>query len=356
MRHFSPPRTDREPGTARHAWPTARNPHIRRALRRLRSRHGHTCSAYPNAPVPLNFLSRALYLNLAGAEKAPKSGRRGVVEKDLHLVAPAEFLRHPLRRWSRGASSGAVRAPIAHPWPPLWHLASLVPVCWPSERRLRASRDRSARCLAPARTGEQRYGMLDESRTCARPAGGGFGVAGASSGVRSVRSTAARLTVGRRGAVTCVGLPPPGVRLGALPVRHGRRATGRREAGQRRRRWRPRRGRRRRLRGARGRESSGALRRRAAGVAVARGRRRAARARPGRAHRAGRAALGWAAARAVYVYVCAPSVRSAQWSARGPESGKQLARPHGCRTSCFMCVSSVLLAEMNIFYYRRARV
>ena len=75
-----------------------------------------------------------------------------------------------------------------------------------------------------------------------------------------------------------------------------------------------------------------------------------------RAHRAGRAALGWAAARAVYVYVCAPSVRSAQWSARGPESGKQLARPHGCRTSCFMCVSSVLLAEMNIFYYRRARV
>ena len=60
-----------------------------------------------------------------------------------------------------------------------------------------------------------------------------------------------RLTVGRRGAVTCVGQPPPGVPLGALLVRHGRRATGRRAAGRRRRRWRPRRGRRRRSRRAR---------------------------------------------------------------------------------------------------------
>ena len=211
----------------------ARKPNLTPAISCAPRLPDHPSRPVSNAPVPLNFLSRALYLNLAGTEKAPKSGRRGVVEKDLHLVAPAEFLRHPLRRWSRGASSGAVRAPIAHPCPPLWLLASLVPVCWPSERRLRASRDRSARCLAPARTGEQRYGMLDESRTCARPAGGGFGVAGASSGVRSVRSTAARLTVGRRGAVTCVGLPPPGVRLGALPVRHGRRATGWRAAGRR---------------------------------------------------------------------------------------------------------------------------
>ena len=122
-----------------------------------------------------------------------------------------------------------------------------------------------------------------------------------------------RLTVGRRGAVTCVGQLQPGVRLGALRVRHGRRATGRRAAGRRRRRWRPRRGRReprRRSRAgrawARGRR---AARWRAAGFVAARGRRRAARARPGRAHRAGRAALGWAAARAVYMCTCVGSAR-----------------------------------------------
>ena len=170
MRHFSPPRTDREPGTARHACPTARKPNCTHAILSTARRPDYPSSAYANAPGPQKSASRANSLIVPGTEKALKSGRRGMVEKDLHLVAPAEFLRHPLRRWSRGASSGAVRAPIAPRSPLLWHLASLVPVCWPSERRLQASRDRSARCLAPARTGEQRYIMVDESRTCARPA------------------------------------------------------------------------------------------------------------------------------------------------------------------------------------------
>ena len=79
-----------------------------------------------------------------------------------------------------------------------------------------------------------------------------------------------------------------------------------------------------------------------------------------RAARIAPAELRWGVRlRALYMCTCAPrpcGPPNAQWSARGPESGKQLARPHGCRTSCFMCVSSVLLAEMNIFYYRRARV
>ena len=70
---------------------------------------------------------------------------------------------------------------------------------------------------------------------------------------------------------------------------------------------------------------AGAPRRRAAGVAVARCRRRAARARPGRAHRAGRAALEWAAARAVYVYVRA--IRAVRpGSGRQPASAARLPR------------------------------
>ena len=70
-----------------------------------------------------------------------------------------------------------------------------------------------------------------------------------------------------------------------------------------------------------------------------------------RAARIAPAELRWGGRlRALYMCMCAPSVRSA----RGPDGSQR--RPHGCRAGCCMCVCSVSLAEMNIFYYRRARV
>ena len=105
--------------------------------------------------------------------------------EDLIFVAPADFLRHPLRWWSRGDSSSALRPPNARPSPPLWHLVSFLLHLGASHAPLRTCRDCLACCPAPARAEEQRYIMLDTSRTCARPMGGVFGVADASSCVGS---------------------------------------------------------------------------------------------------------------------------------------------------------------------------
>ena len=59
-----------------------------------------------------------------------------------------------------------------------------------------------------------------------------------------------------------------------------------------------------------------------------------------RAARIAPAELRWGGRlRALYMCTCAPSVRSR------PGVRKQLARPHGCRASCFMCVCRVLLAK-----------
>ena len=163
------------------------------------------------------------------------------MEEDLIFVAPADFLRHPLRWWSRGDSSSALRPPNARPWPPLWHLVSFLLHQGASHAPLRTCRDCLVCCPAPARAEEQRYIMLDKSRTCARPMGGVFGVADASSCVGSYDPSKDGQDFNRTriaiGVAALLSRQPPA----GQSARHGRRALLRQACGRLASRWRRRR-------------------------------------------------------------------------------------------------------------------